>query len=271
MNKRLVKGLSVCMMLGLCAVAAIADDVVNADTAAPAATPSVAARTDCAAVKAELADLQMIVEPTVAQADRKKLLQNTYRRDCAARATGRRANNRGAGVVPTLPVAAPVANPVPDAAPMPPVAPTPSPVADTPASVTDTLAGLAAQKQKLCQQLADEIESLQAADNADTEKLATMKSQYDTDCVTPQDTPSADDAPQATDEPDVTESKPVENAGPSDEDIIAFLDAGLCLDGTKPNKFGCCAGERFKDLGNSVFACCPEAGGDCFPPITPIE
>ncbi len=52
------------------------------------------------------------------------------------------------------------------------------------------------------------------------------------------------------------------------EQELANLDAGLCVDGTKPNKFGCCTGEVFKDLGNSVFACCPKSGdGECFPPI----
>lgn len=51
------------------------------------------------------------------------------------------------------------------------------------------------------------------------------------------------------------------------EQELANLDAGLCADGTKPNKFGCCGDELFKDLGNTVFACCPKEGGDCFPPI----
>ena len=45
------------------------------------------------------------------------------------------------------------------------------------------------------------------------------------------------------------------------------LESGLCADGTKPNKFGCCGDEIFKDMGNTVFACCPKSGGDCFPPI----
>ena len=49
------------------------------------------------------------------------------------------------------------------------------------------------------------------------------------------------------------------------------LEMGLCSDGTKPNKFGCCADEIFKDMGNAVFACCPKSGGDCFPPITKKE
>lgn len=48
---------------------------------------------------------------------------------------------------------------------------------------------------------------------------------------------------------------------------LANLNSGLCVDGTKPNKYGCCGDELFKDLGNMVFACCPKDGGDCFPPI----
>ena len=51
------------------------------------------------------------------------------------------------------------------------------------------------------------------------------------------------------------------------EQELANLDAGLCADGSKPNKFGCCGDELFKDLGNTVFACCPRDGGDCFPPL----
>lgn len=51
------------------------------------------------------------------------------------------------------------------------------------------------------------------------------------------------------------------------EQELANLDSGLCADGTPPNKYGCCADELFKDMGNMVFACCPKDGGDCFPPI----
>lgn len=51
------------------------------------------------------------------------------------------------------------------------------------------------------------------------------------------------------------------------EQVQSNLDAGLCADGTKPNRFGCCGDEIFKDLGNMVFACCPKSGGDCLPPI----
>ena len=55
------------------------------------------------------------------------------------------------------------------------------------------------------------------------------------------------------------------------EQELAYLDAGLCADGTSPNKFGCCGDEIFRDLGNTVFACCPKTGGDCFPPIEKKE
>ena len=52
------------------------------------------------------------------------------------------------------------------------------------------------------------------------------------------------------------------------EQELANLDAGLCADGSQPNRFGCCGDEIFKDLGNTVFACCPREGtSDCFPPI----
>ena len=52
------------------------------------------------------------------------------------------------------------------------------------------------------------------------------------------------------------------------EKELANLDAGLCADGSKPNKFGCCGDEIFRDLGNAVFACCPKDGGnECFPPF----
>ncbi len=41
-----------------------------------------------------------------------------------------------------------------------------------------------------------------------------------------------------------------------------------CLDGTNPDANGCCTGEIYTDMGDMGFNCCPETGGDCFPPIT---
>ena len=40
-----------------------------------------------------------------------------------------------------------------------------------------------------------------------------------------------------------------------------------CIDGSAPDSNGCCAGEIYTDMGDQGFNCCPETGGDCFPPI----
>lgn len=78
-------------------------------------------------------------------------------------------------------------------------------------------------------------------------------------CFTPmvlksvENTEVQDDAPVKTDEEIAAE-------------INANIAAGLCADGTKPNKYGCCADELFRDMGGT-FACCPKSGGDCFPPM----
>ena len=45
------------------------------------------------------------------------------------------------------------------------------------------------------------------------------------------------------------------------------VDVLLCLDGTAPDANGCCTGEIYTDMGEQGFNCCPETGGDCFPPM----
>ena len=40
-----------------------------------------------------------------------------------------------------------------------------------------------------------------------------------------------------------------------------------CEDGAAPDANGCCAGEIYTDMGEQGFNCCPQTGGDCFPPI----
>ncbi|MDR1026946.1 MAG: hypothetical protein LBL46_00835 [Rickettsiales bacterium] len=44
-------------------------------------------------------------------------------------------------------------------------------------------------------------------------------------------------------------------------------DVLLCETGDAPDNNGCCAGETFTDMGPDGWNCCPDAGGDCFPPI----
>ncbi len=41
----------------------------------------------------------------------------------------------------------------------------------------------------------------------------------------------------------------------------------LCEDGTPPDGNGCCTGEIYTDMGEQGFNCCPQTGGDCFPPL----
>ena len=53
-----------------------------------------------------------------------------------------------------------------------------------------------------------------------------------------------------------------------EEVIIEAAEAVLtCEDGSLPDANGCCAGEIYTDMGDQGFNCCPESGGDCFPPI----
>lgn len=83
---------------------------------------------------------------------------------------------------------------------------------------------------------------------AEIEKLQT---QYDKMCVV------------AIAEP---ESEPL-----TPEQIQDLRANGLCPDELKPNKFGCCDGETFKDVGNMEFKCCPNDGGECLPLVVPVK
>lgn len=53
----------------------------------------------------------------------------------------------------------------------------------------------------------------------------------------------------------------------ANRDVFSWGDGPLCLDGEAPDKHGCCEGELYTDMGDLGFNCCPESGGDCFPPI----
>ena len=43
-------------------------------------------------------------------------------------------------------------------------------------------------------------------------------------------------------------------------------DSLTCEDGEPFDANGCCPGETFTDMGDAGWNCCPDAGGDCFPP-----
>ncbi|MDR1071106.1 MAG: hypothetical protein LBL21_00480, partial [Rickettsiales bacterium] len=58
------------------------------------------------------------------------------------------------------------------------------------------------------------------------------------------------------------------NASKQKPSPAELVDEGLTCDGgTPPDPSGCCPGETFTDMGEEGWNCCPDAGGDCFPPI----
>ena len=67
-------------------------------------------------------------------------------------------------------------------------------------------------------------------------------------------------------EPVVVEKTPEELAA-EQEKIQENRSKGLCDDGSKPNRYGCCDGEKFKEVSQMKFACCPKEGdGECIEP-----
>ena len=112
-------------------------------------------------------------------------------------------------------------------------------------NVGSVLKDYLADLQKLCDDLSSDIEML--ADNGTSEgELKPLQNQYNANCK------------------EIDKSKTAEL---DVETITKNVNAGLCEDGSKPNKFGCCGDEIFTDMGNLVFACCPESGGECHPPL----
>lgn len=66
----------------------------------------------------------------------------------------------------------------------------------------------------------------------------------------------------------VKEVKVEKTAEELEKERAENLAKGLCGDGTKPNKFGCCSGEIFKEVKSLQFACCPSDGvGECHAPM----
>ena len=111
------------------------------------------------------------------------------------------------------------------------------------------------EKQKEnCSSLKTSIDSFKQNTSTSVDEIAKLQKQYEEDC-SKYDTSSAV----------VSETVVEETLDP--EQVAANIESGLCADGSKPNRFGCCEGETFKDIGNLVFACCPEDGSECYPPI----
>ena len=136
---------------------------------------------------------------------------------------------------------------------------------------SDVLSEYIATKKSNCEKLGAEMEKL-ASDTTKAYLVTEMHRYYDVDCVDNKDVVAS--APVATAAGTSAAATNVAVSTKTDEEIAAEFDAnlaaGLCGDGTKPNRFGCCAGETFKDLGDLGFACCPRTGNVCYPPLTPL-
>ena len=53
----------------------------------------------------------------------------------------------------------------------------------------------------------------------------------------------------------------------TETETVTEQEIPMCSDGGAPDKFGCCPGETATELDEGGYACCPDAGGDCFPPL----
>ncbi|MCQ2581503.1 MAG: hypothetical protein MJ170_00790 [Alphaproteobacteria bacterium] len=156
-----------------------------------------------------------------------------------------------------------------------------------------------------CGEVKKQIDELKAVDTLTDEestKLKSLQDTYNTQCVTQRTSKIRTAAVRTassvvTEQPVATEEIPtcdslqaeieklqaqydkmcvVAIAEPESEPLtpeqIQDLRAnGLCPDESKPNKFGCCDGERFKDVGNMEFKCCPNDGGECLPLVVPVK
>jgi len=85
--------------------------------------------------------------------------------------------------------------------------------------------------------------------NGETSLFDALQQDYERECL------GNDDAANADNETDAA-AVAAENRA-----------RGLCGDGAKPNKFGCCDGEIFKDVGNLVFKCCNRETDECNDPL----
>ena len=200
----------------------------------PSFAAAVAGRLSCEEISAEISRISALDDATDDDAERLKDLRGQYRRSCQKAAGGRLNNSRTAQAI--------MASKRVDEVTATLVAP---------AEDVDDVDSFLEKKAENCRQLADSIAAKKAA-AADSAEIEKMQAQYDADCVAPDDTAAA--AP---------EIDPAELAAQNAE----LRAQGLCPNNTKPNRFGCCPGERFKDLSNMEFACCNEETDECLAPI----
>lgn len=228
-------------------------------------TPTVAARMDCKTLKAKIDELS-----ANGKSDELSRFQLQYRKGCVVRASGLRSAYRG-GALTIADASSNASAVVAVAAPAPVVAEQSEPVSepavvtkepvvaenttDTPQTTENTTVEISAAQLEMCERLPDAIGA--ASDDA----RDTLQSTFDEYCN------ANVAAPDAVIKTTMMVLGPAETDEEKYERMAENLDAGLCPDGSAPNKFGCCGDEKFTDLGNLEFACCPADGGNCFPPL----
>ena len=67
---------------------------------------------------------------------------------------------------------------------------------------------------------------------------------------------------------DGTIANPFAKQSSATEPVNTSDEVLTCEDGLAPDNYGCCTGETYTDMGEAGWNCCPDTGGDCFPPIT---
>ena len=48
---------------------------------------------------------------------------------------------------------------------------------------------------------------------------------------------------------------------------VFLFPSAMCSGDVEPDKYGCCPGEVYTDMADLGYNCCPEDGGDCYPPL----
>ena len=75
------------------------------------------------------------------------------------------------------------------------------------------------------------------------------------------------EAVDMVDTPVVTVAEPAVEYEYEYTDEYSENEVPMCEGGASPDRFGCCPGETYTQIDNGGFVCCPDAGGDCFPPL----
>ena len=88
---------------------------------------------------------------------------------------------------------------------------------------------------------------------------------FETDRVAPVEVQEELDVVEFADTPVVSVDAPEYEYEYSDDYMVE--EVPMCEGGAPTDRFGCCPGETYTQIDNGGFVCCPDAGGDCFPPL----